>query len=111
MGEKLQIDPERKLEFGNNLRNLRISKGFTQRELGLYSGVNHSLINRIENGDTSPHLITARRIAKGLRLNPDERLSFYEAGSEFENTTSAQDEVFIPDQNIITSAIIREIKE
>lgn len=49
-----------------DLKIMRIKKGFTQAKLAEVSGVEHALINKYENGKTSPTLKTLRKIAQAL---------------------------------------------
>ena len=44
----------------------------SQRQLALQSGVNHSTISRLINGDRMPSLGTATQLARGLRDIHDE---------------------------------------
>jgi transcriptional regulator with XRE-family HTH domain len=64
------------LEINNNetlgeyITRLRKSKGYSQRKLGLVSGVSNTTINRIENGETpNPDLITLKALAESLGVD------------------------------------------
>ena len=56
----------------NNLRELRIQKLMSQKELSNKSGVSQVTISFIENGLTIPMDLTRRKLAKALRIKPDE---------------------------------------
>ena len=54
------------------IKELRKAKGWTQEELARRSGVSRVSINRYENGERIPDLITARMIATALGCTIDE---------------------------------------
>ncbi len=58
-------------EFLSKLKDLRESKGLSQDELARLAGLSLRTIQRIENGTTSPHGDTKRKIFAILDLQPD----------------------------------------
>lgn len=58
---------------------LREGKRLTLKELEELSGVDGSLINRIENGKVTPRVDTAVKLARALGVSVDELLVEYEA--------------------------------
>jgi transcriptional regulator with XRE-family HTH domain len=62
--------------FGQNLRELRRSKGMSQRELAKRVGVDFSYISKVENDRLPPPAAdTIVRICKALSVPPDELLA------------------------------------
>ena len=51
---------------GNDLKQLRRQKGFTQQELAKKAGLSQSLIARIEKGTVDPRLSTIKKISNVL---------------------------------------------
>jgi transcriptional regulator with XRE-family HTH domain len=69
---------ERDVRFGNRVRDLRTSKGLSQRALGKRIGVSFTYVSKIENekldfGDF-PSEVLICRIAEVLEADPDELL-------------------------------------
>lgn len=54
--------------LGSRIRELRIQKALTQRDLAQRSGLLGSHISRIENGQRIPSLPTLYRLARALRV-------------------------------------------
>ncbi len=54
--------------FGENLRDIRKSKGITQESLAFESGLNISQIARIERGVVNPTVCTLLLISKALGI-------------------------------------------
>lgn len=54
-----------------NLKNLRIKKGISQKELATAIGVSHPRISELEKGDANPTLRTIEAIADyfGVRIS------------------------------------------
>jgi len=63
-------------KFGVHLRNLRISKGFSQEELAYESDLDISQIGRIERGVVNTSLCVLQRLAKALNISLKELLDF-----------------------------------
>ena len=59
-------------ELGNNISQLRKSKGLTQEELAESAGINLRTIQRIESGETEPHGNTLRSICHVLNVQVDD---------------------------------------
>ena len=55
----------------NNLRDYRIKKGLTQRELALKVGLSEQAYQRYEYGLRKPNVVTAINIAKVLGVGGD----------------------------------------
>lgn len=57
----------------NNLQKLRWNKQWSQEQLAIYSGVNRSLIGKIENRDVkNPSVFTALLLAKSLGVTVED---------------------------------------
>ena len=65
------MNPLYEKKFGNNIRDLRISKGMTQEQLATLINVNRSHISKIEspNLQTQISLETLFDIANALEVN------------------------------------------
>ncbi|CAK1229076.1 XRE family transcriptional regulator [Fructobacillus tropaeoli] len=63
------------MNFGNELRQMRKSKGLTIGQLSAYTGLNSGFISQVETGKrNTPKIETLDRIAKGLRISHEEIL-------------------------------------
>ncbi|CAK1244724.1 SOS-response transcriptional repressor LexA (RecA-mediated autopeptidase) (LexA) [Fructobacillus cardui] len=63
------------MDFGNELRQMRKSKGLTIGQLSAYTGLNSGFISQVETGKrNTPKIETLDRIAKGLRISHEEIL-------------------------------------
>ena len=56
---------------GSKLRELRLRRALTLRELGVQSGVAYDSINAIELGRQQPRPSTVRRLAEALGVSPE----------------------------------------
>ncbi|WP_281634607.1 helix-turn-helix domain-containing protein [Flavobacterium luteolum] len=65
MNEKPQI----LITFGNNVRQIRISKGLSQEQLAHLADVHRTYIGMIERAEKNITLINIQKIAKGLNVN------------------------------------------
>ncbi len=54
------------------LKDLRIKKVLSQRDLAAQSGVGVATINRLENGLQKPTFKTIRKLAKALKVQPSD---------------------------------------
>ena len=54
--------------FGNKLRALRTSKGFTLEQLAFEADMELSQVHRVEKGKINPTLTTLNALAKGLGI-------------------------------------------
>jgi transcriptional regulator with XRE-family HTH domain len=62
--------------FGKKLRLLRMSKGLSQEELGLQSGIHRTYIGQIERAEKNITIQNVYRIAKTLELDIRELFDF-----------------------------------
>lgn len=53
-------------QFGDKLKSLRISKGFTLEQLAFEADIELSQVHRVEKGKINPTLTTLTALAKGL---------------------------------------------
>lgn len=67
----MEADPK---QTGEALRELRRARGVSLRELARRSGCSPSFISQIEQGKTSPSLVSAKRICRALDLTVAEFL-------------------------------------
>lgn len=58
-------------EFGQSLASIRVYRGLTQAQLGELSGIPKNSISRYENGETTPGIDMARRLADALDCSLD----------------------------------------
>jgi transcriptional regulator with XRE-family HTH domain len=56
----------------SELRRIRRAQDITQQRLAESSGVSQQTISKIENGDASPTLATASRLAQALGVHIEE---------------------------------------
>ncbi len=66
--QKIDIPPER-MEIAQQIRNIRVSRGYTQKDLAEKLGVIQQYIAKIENGRENLSIDTAKRIADVLGEN------------------------------------------
>ncbi len=57
---------------GQRLRDLRVERAFSLRALGERSGVSFVTINELENGHRPARLVTIRKLAETLGVEPKE---------------------------------------
>lgn len=63
------------MDVGKKIRNIRIHRGMTQKELGeKLGGVSQQQIGRWENGKVNPKINTIQKIATALNVNINELL-------------------------------------
>jgi len=62
---------------GNKLREARVARHLTQRELAIGANVSHETINRLERSTRSLNVysLTLRKIADALGVEPNELLA------------------------------------
>lgn len=56
----------------NNMRNCRIKKKLSMKELSLSTGISERYLYFIENGEKTPSIKTARKISRILEKSIDE---------------------------------------
>ena len=54
------------------LKELRESRGLSQRDLALLSGLNRRTIAELENGDRKPYPYSRNKLARALHVKPEE---------------------------------------
>ncbi|CCJ33059.1 helix-turn-helix domain-containing protein [Caloramator australicus] len=54
------------------IKEIRIKKGWTIRDLGERAGINYAIVSKLENGKSSPRPKTAKAIADALEVDFDE---------------------------------------
>lgn len=65
MGKSIRVD-------GQRLRELRVERALTLRDLGERSGVVYDTINKLELGRRPAHASTIRKLAEALGVEPKE---------------------------------------
>jgi transcriptional regulator with XRE-family HTH domain len=60
------------VHIGGRLKNLRIRRALTQRELAERAGLSTNALNRLELDKAEPHMSTLRKLAKALDVDPSE---------------------------------------
>lgn len=62
-------------EFGENLKKIRLQKGYSLRELADIADISHNNIHEIEKGIINTSLTTIHILAKALDIDPADLLS------------------------------------
>ena len=62
--------------FGNNLKETRLEKNLSYRQLAQRCDIDYSHISRIEKGEINIQLSTVLELAKGLEIHPQELFGF-----------------------------------
>jgi transcriptional regulator with XRE-family HTH domain len=70
----VEIEPI--IQFGNQLRFIRLSKGLSMEKLAALSSFEYSQISRIELGQINTSLDTVFKLAKALKIPPKELFNF-----------------------------------
>ena len=70
------IKKEILIQFGNNLRNARVEKGYSQEKLANEIGVEISQISRIERGVINTSVTTIFHISRALNISPGQLFVF-----------------------------------
>jgi XRE family transcriptional regulator, regulator of sulfur utilization len=60
--------------FGRRLRELREREGLTQDQLAKHSGLQASVVGRLDRGEHEPRLSSVLAVARGLGVSPGELL-------------------------------------
>ena len=60
--------------LGENVRNARKAKGFSQEELALEAGMKRSYVSDLERGTRNPTVRALGRLAAALEMEPGELL-------------------------------------
>jgi len=61
--------------LGTRLRDLRLKKKWSQRDLAYMANLEHANISRYEAGKKAPTLVTLARLAKALGTTPSKLLA------------------------------------
>lgn len=64
-----------KIKFGQRLRELRISKGYSQEKLAELSDLDRTYIPGIESGKRNVSLVVIEKIAKAFKIRLSELLN------------------------------------
>lgn len=59
-------------KLGNNLKKIRLEKGMSQGDICRASGMDRGYISRVEGGQKNPTISNLEKIAKALKISPDE---------------------------------------
>lgn len=62
--------------FGKNVQTIRKQKGISQEKLAEMVGIHRTYLSLVEKGNRNPSLKTIYRIAKALKVNSRQLLSF-----------------------------------
>lgn len=93
-------------ELGKKLREIRLNKGLSGRELSQRSGVARSLISQLETGKRlSTGIDTIRRLAQALEISPS---VFLNSESTLEHIWNYERSSEPQDSDELSSFIIRE---
>ncbi len=60
------------VKIGKNLKAKRVERFMSQAELAEASGLSEAHVGRIERNEVEPHLSTIRKLARALRVEPQE---------------------------------------
>jgi transcriptional regulator with XRE-family HTH domain len=61
-------------KLGNNLKKIRLEKGMSQGDICRATGMDRGYISRVESGQKNPTISNLEKIAKALKISPDELL-------------------------------------
>lgn len=89
---RIQPERERQLEvaIGREVRNLRLARRLTVKELSAQSGLSLGMLSKIENGQTSPSLTTLQTLADALNTPLTAFFRRYEERREAVQTKAGQ---------------------
>lgn len=59
------------LEIGNNIRNIRLDKGFSQEELAFKANLHRTYIGAVERGEKNITVLNLIKIANALNVPPN----------------------------------------
>jgi transcriptional regulator with XRE-family HTH domain len=99
--------------FNTWLRNQLKERKMSQRQLAFQSGVNHSTISRLLNGDRVPSLGTATKLARGLREINDEAEgpTYFAALSSGQMLSTSRVEYALRGDEALTEPQVRELMQ
>ena len=73
--KRVKLEPKEedlKKAFGKALKQVRLSKGYTQLDLGELADCHFTFISQIERGVRQPTITTIFKLANVLEINPEE---------------------------------------
>ena len=73
-------------EIGANIKNLRESRGMTQKQLAMNIGVTEAVISNWETGKNRPNVDVLKKLCAALEVSADELLG---TGTEFTGAISS----------------------
>lgn len=88
-------------EFGENLKNVREQKGYTQQTLADHLYVTRQAVSRWEGGSRYPDLMTAKKMAQFLEVSLDELLTdddmklYVQRSAIIENSTAKRAQLIL----------------
>ncbi len=65
-----------KLKLGQKIKEIRIKQGYSQEELASLSKLHRTYISDIERGERNVSVENIEKIAKALKIEPNELLKF-----------------------------------
>lgn len=65
-----------KLKLGQRIKEIRIKQGYSQEELASLSKLHRTYISDIERGERNVSVENIEKIAKALKIEPNELLTF-----------------------------------
>jgi transcriptional regulator with XRE-family HTH domain len=63
-------------KFGKALREIRLKKNLSQGDIADKLGVHRSYISGLERGKRNPSLLTIKKMAKAIGVEPEELLKY-----------------------------------
>ena len=78
-------DNEKTTGIGKVLKGLRKARGMTQEQLALASGLDRSYYGEIERDEKAPSLKTIFKLAKGLKVEPEDLVKAIKESGVFYN--------------------------
>lgn len=61
-------------KLGYNLKKIRLEKGLSQGDIYRATGMDRGYISRVESGQKNPTISNLEKLAKALKISPDELL-------------------------------------
>jgi transcriptional regulator with XRE-family HTH domain len=59
------------MELGQSIKRIRVSRGYSQEELAIYTELAQNVISRIERDQHKPSDQTLKKLAMALKVEPD----------------------------------------
>lgn len=70
------VKTEANIKFGHRVRQLRLSRGFSQEELAFNCGLDKNYIGYIERGEKSATINTIHKLTVGLKISLKELFDY-----------------------------------